>query len=155
MELFTPGEFLLADGGYTLSPYVLIPFAHNKLDVDGWRHEFNQKISRARIVVEWVFAQLKSCFPSLKRMGAAKDIDNIYRAIEAMMIIHNICHQLWDTPSDRDAQLTDDDDLSDNPDEDANDSQEAHEILENGNSKALLVQGQAFREHCVDILCPL
>lgn len=41
---------------------------------------------------------LKGRFLSLKEMGAHKDIQEIYKAIEAMMILHNICIFWRDNP---------------------------------------------------------
>ncbi|KAF8608129.1 hypothetical protein BDV93DRAFT_403583, partial [Ceratobasidium sp. AG-I] len=82
---------------YTLSPLVLIPYKRNELKIDGRRRRnFNYKFSRARIVVEWTFGRLKARFPALRKLGAARDMNDIYRAIEAMMILHNICQLFGD-----------------------------------------------------------
>ncbi|KAF8593744.1 hypothetical protein BDV93DRAFT_412655, partial [Ceratobasidium sp. AG-I] len=62
------------------------------------RRAFNLQFSRGRIVVEWAFGHLKARFPALKRLGAVRDMGDIYRAIEAMMIVHNMCFQLGDAP---------------------------------------------------------
>jgi hypothetical protein len=141
---------------------VLTPFARNELERDPrCTREFNHKISCARVVVEWAFGRLKSRFPALKRLGAAHDIKDIYRAIEAMMILHNLCFDLGDIPEYSRARLDDEggggaahneveDDLEEEEDDD---ELEHHEV--GGNDADLLRAGRAFRERCMDKICPL
>jgi hypothetical protein len=146
---------LTSGSGYSLSRFVLIPFARNELRVDGRRRrDFNYKISRARIVVEWVFGRLKARFPALKRLGAVRDMKNIYRAIEAMMIVHNMCHELGDAPTGLRVQLDADDDLAEaDRDDQESDNDEHHNVDQEDMDS--LCQGRAFRERCVALLCPL
>jgi hypothetical protein len=174
-RLFANGEFLLADGGlsvcfvnsvqgshilftgYSLSPYVLIPFAKNELQVDRRRRrEFNRKISRARIVVEWAFGRLKWRFPALTKLGAVHDINDTYRTIEALMIVHNMCFDHGDAPEysrarpdGGDAGIADDVDDLDYDDDTEDDRREGE-----GENGGLLRAGRAFRERCMDIICP-
>ncbi|KAG8731237.1 hypothetical protein FRC10_001950, partial [Ceratobasidium sp. 414] len=151
---FAPGEFLLADGGYPDSPYVLIPFTDNELDAgrDGQRQrDFNHKISQARIVVEWAFGRLKARFPVLKRLGAVRDMKDIYQAIEAMMVVHNMCHQFGDVPDDSHAQ-DGDDELTGDLDTDVED--ELDEADERDGNVDILRAGREFRLRCLDIICP-
>ncbi|KAG9090217.1 hypothetical protein FS749_000734 [Ceratobasidium sp. UAMH 11750] len=141
--------------GYPLSPYVLIPFARNELNVDGRRRrEFNRKISKARIVVEWAFGRLKARFPALKKLGAVRNMRDIYRAIEAMMVVHNLCHQLGDSPNDFRAQH-DDGEYPGGLDDNLDDDDELGEIDERNMGAGALNAGREFRRQCVDIICPL
>ncbi|QRV92652.1 DDE superfamily endonuclease [Ceratobasidium sp. AG-Ba] len=82
-KVFEPGEFLLADGGYSPSPFVLIPYnARERREGDRERKRlFNEKVSKARVVIEHTF---------VVEMG------NLYRAIEALMVLHNMCYDLHD-----------------------------------------------------------
>ncbi|KAG8706089.1 hypothetical protein FRC09_002588 [Ceratobasidium sp. 395] len=57
---------------------------------------FNQKISGARVIIERTFGQLKNRFPSLYHLGPVRDMKDLYRAVEALMILFNMCHDLHD-----------------------------------------------------------
>jgi hypothetical protein len=54
--------------------------------------------SGVRITSEHAFGLLKGRFPSLKEMGQHKNIEEAFKAIEAMMVIHNICIDWKDRP---------------------------------------------------------
>jgi hypothetical protein len=80
-------------------------------------------------VVEWAFGQLKARFPSLKKLGMVSDMGDIYQAIEAMMVIHNICYDLGNSPDGFCIQLDDIEDdsrPSDDLDDEEQDSQYWH-----------------------------
>ena len=77
---------------------------------------FNKCLSSVRITVEHAFGLLKGRFPSLKEMGRHEDIQEAYKAIEALMIIHNICIDWKDQP-DRIWDFDPTDDWSDDEDE--------------------------------------
>lgn len=62
--------------------------------------QFNKRLSSIRIASEHAFGRLKGRFPSLKEMGSHKNIEDMYKAIEAMMILHNICIDWGDHPED-------------------------------------------------------
>jgi DDE superfamily endonuclease len=64
---------------------------------------FNKHLSSVCITSEHAFGLLKGRFPSMKEMGRHKDIQDAFKAIKAMMILHNICldwknrpDQIWD-----------------------------------------------------------
>jgi hypothetical protein len=61
--------------------------------------EFNVLLSSVRIASEHAYGLLKGRFLSLKGMGEHKDIQTIYKAIEAMLVLHNICID-WDDHPD-------------------------------------------------------
>ena len=61
---------------------------------------FNKRLSSIRIASEHAFGLLKGRFPSLKEMGKHENIQDMYKAIEAMMVLHNICIDWSDRPED-------------------------------------------------------
>jgi hypothetical protein len=130
---------------------VLIPFARNELQTDGRRRRaFNQQVSKGRIVVEWAFGWLKSRFPALTKLGAVRDMADIYRAIEAMMIVHNMCFQLGDAPGGFGAGPEEESESE--PEADLGDTQSEYDAM--GGDLNVLAAGRAFRQRCVDIICP-
>ena len=60
--------------------------------------ELNVLLFSVCIASEHAYGLLKGCFLSLKGMGEHKDIQVIYKAIEAMLVIHNICINWNDHP---------------------------------------------------------
>jgi hypothetical protein len=62
--------------------------------------KFNRRLSSVRISVEHAFGVLKGRFLSLRVMGPHDDVQEIYRVIEALMILHNICIEHNDHPED-------------------------------------------------------
>ena len=60
--------------------------------------EFNIHLSSECIRVEHAFGKLKGRFPSLKEMGCHKKVQEIYKVIEALMILHNVCIDYGDVP---------------------------------------------------------
>ncbi|KAB5591404.1 hypothetical protein CTheo_5158 [Ceratobasidium theobromae] len=141
-NLFGEGEFLLADGGYPLSPYVVIPFPENELAEDGDRkREFSHLISNARVIIERTFGHLKSRFPSLFRMGAMGDIDDLYRAVEAIGEPDAFTRNCLESGEDE---------------YDFVDQESADEPVGDGAdiNEPLLVAGREFRAWCMDVICP-
>jgi hypothetical protein len=61
---------------------------------------FNKQLSSICITSEYAFGLLKARFTSLKEMGKHEDIQDEFKEIEAMMIIHNICIDWKDRPDD-------------------------------------------------------
>ncbi|KAI0039147.1 hypothetical protein FA95DRAFT_1504574, partial [Auriscalpium vulgare] len=62
------------------------------------RTKFNRKLSSLRIFVEHAFGRLKGRFPILRNMPG-RNLKEVYRTIEALMIIHNILEAFGDDPS--------------------------------------------------------
>ena len=62
--------------------------------------EFNKRLSSARIISEHAFGRLKGRFPGLKDLGTHRDVQDMYKAIEAMLVLHNICIEWQDHPQD-------------------------------------------------------
>lgn len=149
--------YVLTQGlGYSLSPFLLLPYARNELNIDGRRRrDFNHKISQARIVVEWAFGKLKGRFPALKKLGATRDMGNIYCAIEAMMIVHNMCHEFGDAPHGSREQLDDHDSSAEDEDDEEGGGGDNNDDMANQENTDLLNLGRAFRERCLNLICPL
>jgi hypothetical protein len=61
---------------------------------------FNKRLSGVRIGVEHAFGMLKGRFQSLKEMGPHADIQEMYKAIEVLLILHNMCIEYGDKPED-------------------------------------------------------
>lgn len=89
--------------GYPITQYAIRPFSDNDLTnnarVSRTRKLWNQAFSKERVVVEHAFGQLKGRFPSVRVMPGW-NLDRIYRAIEALMVVHNICVDLRDSVED-------------------------------------------------------
>ncbi|KAJ6557628.1 hypothetical protein B0H19DRAFT_862436, partial [Mycena capillaripes] len=53
------------------------------------------------VTIEYLFGRFKGCFPSLREMGPHGEIQETYKAIKALMILHNIAIDLKDKLNDR------------------------------------------------------
>jgi hypothetical protein len=62
---------------------------------------------------------LKGHFPALKDMGVGQDMHTIYKVVEALLVIHNLCIDLNDHPEDILAYDPTDDTTEENDDSDA------------------------------------
>ncbi|KAF8578402.1 hypothetical protein K439DRAFT_1300408, partial [Ramaria rubella] len=62
--------------------------------------DFNKCLSHIRIWVEHAFGLLKGRFPALKAMGSANNIQEVYKAVEALMVVHNLCIDMDNHPED-------------------------------------------------------
>ena len=87
------------NAGYPSSAYVLSPFDETEiaaaLSVDRshmWK--FNVHLSSIHIASELPMDTSKVVFLSLKGMGEHKNIQTLYKAIEAMLVLYNI-HIEW------------------------------------------------------------
>jgi hypothetical protein len=60
---------------------------------------FNRRLSSVRITVEHTFGLFKGRFPSLRGMGRHKSVQEIYKVIEALIVLHNIAIDLNDRPN--------------------------------------------------------
>jgi hypothetical protein len=61
---------------------------------------FNLRLSSVRIVIEHAFGLFKGRFPSLRAMGPHQNIQDLYKTIEALMVLHNMAINFKDRPSD-------------------------------------------------------
>jgi hypothetical protein len=87
---FSPGEYLLADGGYTLNSRTLTPY---KLPT-GDQTSFNGKLSSARITVEHVMGLLKGRWSSLRglriQIHKKEDTEKVNKWIVTCLVLHNM-----------------------------------------------------------------
>ncbi|TFY54866.1 hypothetical protein EVJ58_g8606 [Rhodofomes roseus] len=86
-EFFGPGEYVLADKGYPSSPFVLRPFTEPEV-----AHATPERHRRMRM-----FNRLVS---SIRLFGTPVDVEDMYRAVEALMSVHNFCIDEGDHPED-------------------------------------------------------
>ena len=85
--------------GYPLTQYTIRPFNDHDLTIDPVearrRKKFNKRLSQLRIAVEHAFGRLKGRFPALRSMPGRR-LGEVYRAVEALMVIHNILERQSD-----------------------------------------------------------
>ncbi|QRV77402.1 DDE superfamily endonuclease [Ceratobasidium sp. AG-Ba] len=99
-ELIKKGEILLVDkdgtAGFFTSPYTCRPYDRREVQT-GTREEqalkrkFNKRFSKGRIVVEHAFGMIKERFPGVKLMGTSQNIQTNFKALEALIVLHNLC----------------------------------------------------------------
>ena len=88
--------------GYPLTTFSIRPF--NDYDLTGnpteaaQRKAWNRQLSSVRIFVEHAFGHLKGRFPYLCFMPG-RNMTEMYRIIEALMIVHNILEEYGDDPT--------------------------------------------------------
>ncbi|KAI0056073.1 hypothetical protein BV25DRAFT_1921309 [Artomyces pyxidatus] len=101
-QYFEPHEYILVDKGYPLTQFTIRPFTDTDFTADAAeshrRKMFNKKLSSLRIFVEHAFGRLKGRFPGLRPM-TGRHLTEMYRTIEALMIIHNILESINDDPA--------------------------------------------------------
>lgn len=102
---FNWDEYILCDRGYPLTKFTIRPFAEYDLTNDPVesraRKLWNQDLSHIRIAIEHAFGLLKGRFPILRNFPG-HDLLNIYRTIQACMVLHNILIDLDDDTDDMD-----------------------------------------------------
>lgn len=87
---FPDDSFLVGDSAYPSTSYLVTPFRDNgRLTAD--QIDFNEKISKARVIVENAFAMLKGRFRRLKFFTEFLRIEFLTDLIIAACILHNIC----------------------------------------------------------------
>ena len=122
------------------------------------RRAFNRRLSSIRIYIEHTFGLLKSRFQSLRKFGRHEDIQQTYRVIQALMVVHNLCIDLGDHPMEMG-------DVGDNAEEEdrwedqlgygGSDLDEAVQLPEGETEDALREEGWNKREEILNKLFPL
>lgn len=87
------------------TPYTVRPFDEAEVGraqaADRSRmRQFNKRLSSVRIISEHAYGRLKGRFPGLKALGTHHDINDCYKAIGALLVLHNMCLDLGDRPED-------------------------------------------------------
>jgi hypothetical protein len=85
--------------GYPLTLHTVRTFhdhdlTDNPTEASRWK-KWNKKLSSVRIAIEHAFGRLKGWFPILRDFPAV-DMQNTYRTIEALLILHNILETIAD-----------------------------------------------------------
>ena len=89
---FSEGEFLLADSGYALTTFCLVPYRHPQAQ---FKHnqDFNELFSSARVKIEHVNGILKSRWSSLKglptQIKKESDLLVVNKHIAACIVLYN------------------------------------------------------------------
>lgn len=88
--------------GYPLTPFSIRPFHDHDLTNNAAearrRKRWNYKLSSMRIFVEHAFGRLKDRFQWLKKIPN-RDIDEIYKTVESLLILHNFLESRHDDPT--------------------------------------------------------
>lgn len=113
---FNWDEYILCDKGYPLTKFTIRPFAEYDLTNDpaeaASRREWNMDLSHIRIAVEHAFGRLKGRFPILRNFPG-QDLSQIFKTIQACMVLHNILTELQDDPSEIEDYEEEDEELED------------------------------------------
>jgi hypothetical protein len=87
--------------GYPLTRCTIRPFADHDLTNNAAkarrRKKWNVKLSSARVHVEHAVGRLKGRFRILRNIPGY-DIDQVYKTVESLLILHNILEELGDDP---------------------------------------------------------
>jgi hypothetical protein len=93
-EWIPPGFHLIGDSGYTLYPFLIVPYPD---DGDTKHILYNYKLSSTRMVIECAFGLLKNRWRILKTALNMKTIRRTTMIIEACILLHNMCIDFNDT----------------------------------------------------------
>lgn len=75
-DLLSPGEYLLADGGYTVMKHVIMPYSRMPgQSLTPAQERWNFNLSRCRIAIEQAFGMGQSRFESLRDLPIQIDTD--------------------------------------------------------------------------------
>lgn len=97
-KYFSPGEFILADKGYTPRISMCVPYDEPEcVDTDDSSGEvkrcYNDGLKKGRLLIERVNAMLKNRFTWLKgiryQVRCKEDFEKVNHCIEALIVLHN------------------------------------------------------------------
>ena len=92
----TVPPLIVGDSAFPLRTWLMKPFTNTVLTPQ--QHYFNYRLSRARMVTEGTYVQLKSRWRLLLRKSES-DRDHVRTATLACMVLHNLCIIQGDTIS--------------------------------------------------------
>lgn len=85
------GYFLLADAGFTLVPWVVMNFSELECNKDRMCRKFNGEISKARVIVERSFGQLKQRYNRIGGRTSYDRAEQVCKMVRAVTGLHNLC----------------------------------------------------------------
>lgn len=91
-ELFQGEEYLLADSGYALYPFVITPY---RCEESALHKQFNFIHSSARVRIEHCFGLLKMRWAFLREIRT-RDMKLTTKMIECAFVLHNFCQKKSD-----------------------------------------------------------
>ena len=80
--------FLLGDGAFPFHTWLMKPYSNTSLKSQ--QRYFNYRLSRARMVTEGAFRQLKGRWPILLRKCESRP-ENVKAIVLACIVLHNLC----------------------------------------------------------------
>ena len=83
---------------FTIRPFCKPELPNDPVEIQR-RKEFNERHSSEYSAIKSAFGMLKGRFPALRDMPG-KNRQTVYATIEALMVIHNICVDLNDDPTE-------------------------------------------------------
>jgi hypothetical protein len=90
-----PQYHLVADGGYAIEPWMMIPYRMNEMSADPavrrLQRRHNYSLSSTRTVVEHAFGHLKGRFRWLKGIHTRGRVETIPHLVLTACILHNYC----------------------------------------------------------------
>ena len=97
-KYFSPGEFIIADKGYTPRISICVPYDEPEcVDTDDSSAEnkrfYNDGLKKGRLLIERVNAMLKNRFTWLKgirsQVRCKEDFEKVNHSIESLIVLHN------------------------------------------------------------------
>ena len=86
--VFLVGTYILGDSAYPLRPDLITPYKNNR-HLTEEQHSFNTEVSKARILIEHTFGQLKQRFRQLYCLKLRHLIRRV-EFIHALCVLHNV-----------------------------------------------------------------
>ena len=80
---------MIGDSAYPLKLWLMKPFAHNT-DLTSQQKNYNYRVSRARITIEFAYGCLKGRWCRLMKRNDMH-VSNIPHVITVTCILHNVC----------------------------------------------------------------
>ena len=108
-------KLMLADSGYGITPYLMVPYTQVQSAADPVKRRFNYTLSQDRVVIENTIGQLKCRFQML-RVPLRIHLEQAPKFILACCILHNVGVFLNDTFEDNPDYHDSDDDNEDEDD---------------------------------------
>lgn len=90
-------KFLMADAGYSLSPWLMTPFKDADAENDTEKRTFNAFFCSRRALIERVIGHLKNRFSILSKLSFCNDLKSFVDICNVCTVLHNYCLQSGDS----------------------------------------------------------